>query len=501
MDHRPGGIARAAIFASIGVLAAVPPAAAQCPDGTPPPCATPGAPAPAPNSLAVLYFDVLSRDTTDVFLADGLTDELLTRLGQVARLRVQSRFASERVRGRRDLDPRALGRTLGAAYLVTGSLQHMGPRVLVNVALVRAATGRQVWGDVYTRTGDWFAVEADIASTVAGAIAGRLLPGERATLARVPTRDPLAYDLYLRGVGAARTSDEPGLRAALAYFDQAIARDSGFARAYVEKAEVWESLADGYVEGRVGYSRAREAAAEALRRDSSLAEAYAVLGDAAVALDADVPRGRALAERALALDPASSAAHDVLAGAWMLSPDSADAALLEARRAWEVDTLAFLAAFQYVWVLAVQARAETLLAVLPRMAAVLAPDDIRELEGVVRLLRGDPAGAAERLSWSYYGGGFAGEYVRARLALGQRDAARAAADSMADRARHGYFNPMAVARALADLGDVDSAFAWLDRAWEQRTSWMAALRAYPDLAPLRADPRWAALLRRMGLEP
>jgi TolB-like protein len=116
---------RAATLAACGTMLAAGAVRAQCPDGTPPPCAVRPShtAAPAPNSVAVLYFDNLSRDTADVFLADGLTEELITRLSQVRRLEIKSRFESLRYRGQRVTDPHALGRAVGAAYLVTGSLQ------------------------------------------------------------------------------------------------------------------------------------------------------------------------------------------------------------------------------------------------------------------------------------------------------------------------------------------------------------------------------------------
>ena len=118
------------------------PLAGQCPDGTAPPCAPRAVHAPAPNSVAVLYFDNLSRDTADAFLADGLTEEIIIRLGQVQRLDVKSRFAVQRLRGQTTLDPRALGRSLDAAYLLTGSVQRVGDEVRRVAARTRAARRR-----------------------------------------------------------------------------------------------------------------------------------------------------------------------------------------------------------------------------------------------------------------------------------------------------------------------------------------------------------------------
>ena len=448
--------------------------------------------------MAVLYFDNLSRDSADVFLADGLTDELITRLSQVRRLEVRSRFESQRVRGQHAADPRSLGRTLRVEYLVAGSLQQVGQRVRVNAALVRAQNGAQVWGDVYDRAGDILSIQSEIAREVAGAITGRLLPQEQASLARMPTRDPVAYSLYLRGVGAANTFAEPAIRAGLEYLDRAIARDSTFADAYDQLSLAWGILADGYVEGRVGYARGREAAQRALRLDSSLVTSHGMLAAAAIALDADAAGARRWAQRAQRLERRSWLAHVTLSWAWFLDgrPDSA---LAEARQAWESDTLSAVSAWNYLMTLGALRRTDTLATALSRMGTALSPEDLRAFDGVVRLERGDPAAAAERLSWSYYGGVLAAEYVRAHLALGRRDVARTAVDSMVASSLRGYYNAFSVARAYAALGDADDAFAWLDRAWEQRTNFLVFVRDYAEFAPLYADPRWTVFLRRMGV--
>lgn len=476
---------------------------AQCPDGTSPPCrSTHVATAPPPNSLAVLYFDNLSRDTANAYLADGLTDELITRLSQVRRLEVRSRFESRRVRGERSSDPRAFGRMVRAAYLVTGSLQQAGQRVRVNVALIRASTSAQVWGSIYDRTGqDMLQIQSDIASEVAGAITGRLLPEERASLARRPTRDPVAYDLYLRGVGAANTFSENGLRAGLDYFDRALARDSTFADAWVQRSLAWGMLADGYIEGRVGYARSREAADRAMRLDSTNATALALLASTTIALDGDAAQTRRWALQAQRWDPRSWLVHCVLSWAWLASAGGADSALAEARQGWDADTLSAVPAWNYLMTLAMLRQTDSLAAVLPRMANTLSPEDLRAYDGVVRLERGDAAGAASRLPWSYYGGVLAAENIRAQLALARPEAARAVVDSMVALARTGYYNAFGLARAYAALGDADEAFAWLDHAWEQRTNWVAFARWYAEFAPLHADPRWTAFLRRVGEAP
>lgn len=450
----------------------------------------------------MLYFENLSRDSANAYLADGLTEELIIQLTQIRRLEVKSRFESMRARAHATMDPRALGFQLHAAYLITGSLQQAGQRMRFRVSLVRSSNGAQVWGDVYDRAGDdVLGIQSEVARAVVSAIVGRLLPTERTILTRRATKDAVAYDLYLRGVGAMNAVSEPALRVGLSYLDRAIARDSTFAQAYAYKALAWSMLADGYVEPREGNARSREAAEQALRRDPSISLAHAMLAFAVLAVDHDPRQGLEIADRAVALDPRSSLGHDARSVALHLARRGADSVLAEARLGWEADTLSEVAAYLYVWWLHRLRRTDSLSATVNRMHGFLATDDNRTFDGLVRLLRGDPAGAAERLSWSYYGGDVAGEYVRALLGSGRRQAALAVLDSIRDFAAKHYYNPYGIAKVYAALGQADSAFAWLDRAYDQRTVWLIAADADVGFESLHADQRWHALLRRLGFSP
>ncbi|MFI5214440.1 MAG: hypothetical protein ACHQU8_07880 [Gemmatimonadales bacterium] len=472
---------------------------AQCPDGTPPPCAR-GTPRPAAlgaNSVAVLYFDNLSRDTADAYLADGLAEELIVRLSQVRRLDVKSRFESQRVRGHTAGDPKVLGRSLRAAYLVTGSMQQAGQQVRLRVSLVRTADGANMWGDVYDRSGgNILQIQSDIAREVAGAITGQLLPTEQASLARHSTEDPVAYQLYLRAVGAANTTSEAGLRSALDLLDRAIARDSGFADAWAKKAFVWTWLADGYEEGRVAYPQARAAAERALGLDSSRALAWSLLSQSIIALDMDFARAQPMLQRALALDPRQPDAHLVVSAARMVAGDM-DESIAEARRGWEGDTLSASSATVYLWTLLVAQRADLFGPALARARVGFSVEEYRTFDAVDRLLRGDAAGALEGLTWQFYGGEFASIRARALLALGRPEAARAMADSMVASAERRYFDAYGIAETYGEIGDVDRAFSWLDRAVDQRTMWLIAVRQDHAFAAMRVDPRWAALMRRL----
>ncbi len=454
--------------------------------------------APAANSVAVLYFDNLSTDPANAYLADALTEEVIIRLGQVGRLAVKSRFEVQRFRGAAGRsDPIAVGRALGAAYLVTGSVQRAGDRVRLDVELVRTRGGEQVWGDVVDRlSGDLLTVESDIAREVATAITGRLLPAERSRLARALTGDPVAYEEYLRGVALSASLDEGPLREALDHFERAIARDPAFAAAYAGEASVWLSLADAYALPREAWTRAARAAGRALALDSSLTLAYAVLGTAEFTLDLDPRHAETLLRRAIALDPRGAMARAILGGLLVVQGHAAEGAA-QTSAAWALDSLNSLSSFIYADVMIFGGRRDSLAAMLPRLRAVLPPADATAIEGRLRAERGDLAGARPLLDWRYYGGYLAGWYARAQLAAGDTAAVRAELDSLFARRRTGYVNALAIAKVYAALGDTDRGMEWLGRAFEERTQWLWWVRIDDELAPLRADPRYAALDRQL----
>src|SRR5438128_12333951 len=319
----PGRMLACVAAVSLGrPLGHLSPLTAQCPDGSPPPCrlTSHASTAPAPNSVAVLYFDNLSADTADAYLAEGLTEELIARLGQLPRLAVKSRAAVQRFR-QSGADPLAAARALGVARLVTGSVRRGGNRLRVTVELVRASDGEPVWGDLYDRTdADLLAVEEDIARAVASAIGGRLLPAERATLAVRPTASPEAYDHFLRGNHFLLARTGGSVARAIEQYEAATRLDPQFADAFAR-------MAFGY-----GLFLEWSWPSPITPRDSLLARAVGA-ADRALALrpassDACVARGQLLSvpdlsyrspphqdavlqafERAIALDPRSAEAR------------------------------------------------------------------------------------------------------------------------------------------------------------------------------------------------
>jgi tetratricopeptide (TPR) repeat protein len=379
-----------------------------------------------------------------------------------------------------------------------GSVQRAGDQVRLRYEVIRAANRAQLAGDVIDRSSsNLLTVEPDIARQVATAITGELLPEERSQLARPVTSDPVAYEEYLRGLEALNSSyDYPALRAALAHFDRAIARDSACAAAFAAKSEAWFWLADGFVSPREGYGQTREAATRALALDSSQALAYAMLGGAVLALDMNAHEAERLGRRAIAVNPRGYQGHYLLYLA-LTAADRLDEAALEARRAWEADSLVSGNGSANLEALIRSQRLDSAAVFLPRLRAILLPAEFDEEEGILMAARGDLRGALPFVGWRGYGGSEAGIYVRALMAKGDTAAARATVDSMLAARTPGYYNPVALARAYTALGNMDQGIEWLRRAIDERTVWLVSVRIDDELAPLRADPRYAALDREL----
>ena len=477
---------------------------AQCPDGSPPPCGRTMTRAPSANSVAVLYFDNLSRDTANAYLADGLTEELIVRLSQVRRLDVKSRFESLRLRGKPVLDPRAIGRALAAAYIVTGSLQQAGQRVRLSISLVRTGNGSQVWGNVYDRAGgDLLQIQSDIASEVAGAITGQLLPAEQASLVRRPTRDPVAYDLYLRGVQAYRLRGA-AMAQARTLLQQAVDRDSTFAQAYATLASVL-AVIPYYFDVPVGESlrQARAAAERAVALDDALPEAHEALGHVLIELfewdaaEREIRRALAISpqnseslfrlgflfyqqgrirdaiaalEREKLVDPLYGTPSAYLASSYALA-GRREEAIAEARRARDIDSLA-----EGVGTLTANAFVN---AGRPDEALAIARRMVRVTRNVRRL--------------GYY------------AAVLMRTGNAAEADSLRRRIEATPAGTPGLSSSLAFValaqGDTTRGLDYMERAAAGDGELLISMNmAMPLFDPVRSNPRFAAILRRFHLD-
>ncbi|MEK6768757.1 MAG: hypothetical protein AABY85_07200 [Gemmatimonadota bacterium] len=484
------------------------PAFAQCPDGTPPPCAGARPAPPPPPSVAVLYFDNLSRDTADAYLADGLTEELIARLTQIARLSVKSRNAVRRYRGAAADDPGAMGRALGASYLVSGSVRSAGGALRVTVTLMRAATGVGVWAEQYDRSrGDLLALEEDIAREVATRIAGRLLPDERVVLGARPTRNAEAYDRFLRGNFHLAQRNPRAVARAVQEYEAAVRLDPGYLQALARIPYTY-ALFLSWGWDYPGTSResllARGIALAdgALRRDSASSDAWM---SKAFLLSERYPRtlegtGDAF-QRAITLNPRNAEAyHQYGWTRWLLGDDSGavdayrHAIALEPERAITLEHIARLVFAGRHYREALR-WADSALALDPDFAFAYL------FRARMRLATGDGSGALADAETSARHGVTEGQGAILALveqAAGDTVRARARLEGvLASLPQNGplkFQDAVYPAMTLIAFGDLSHALDLLERVGVRGASYWSSLRT-PEFDPIREHPRFARLVQ------
>lgn len=459
----------------------------------------------APATIAVLPFTNLTADQTDAYASDGLTDELIGTLGRVPGLQVIARTSVFALRDRA-LGIRAIADTLRVAAVVEGSWRRDGERLRVSAQLVRASDQAILWSERYDRdVVDVLALQDDIARAIAGALLPHLdvRDADIVRPARFGSNDAVAHELYLRGRRSfyARSTRE-GIEQSRAYFEQALARDSMFARAYAGLSDAWARLGVfGYAPPALAFASAKQAAERALMLDSTLAEAHASRGHALYVADfawADAERSF---RRALALDPNAVFARAPFA-IGLSSQRRFTEALDQLAIARTIDPLAPAINNVLGRVQVASGQYEDALRTLTEVTTL---DPLQDLAwqqlGHLHLLRGESALGIHALR-------------RAALLSGARDSAHLAyalavsgnkvealqiVRSIEEAAptRDGLAVHLAI--AYAGLRDRDRAFTWLDRGLALRASFMVGVPVEPALMSLHNDPRWSSILRQMNL--
>ncbi len=304
-----------------------------------------GSPPPpiSDKSIAVLPFDNLSHDADNAYFAEGIQDEILTRLAKVADLKVISRTSTQRFKSSPD-DLPAIAKQLGVSHILEGSVQKSGDAVRVNVQLINALSDAHLWAEIYDRKLiDIFAVESDIAKTISDTLQAKLTGTQAQAIAKKPTADPEAHEHYLKGRYFWNKRTGGDLLRAAEEFKAAIAKDPHYALAYA-------GLADSYVlmpayaaaPPEPAMPQAKAAALKALELDDTLAEAHTSLAMAVFAYDLDFQRSAAEYEKAIALDPNYATAHHWYANATLAALKQWDRMTAEADRAVELDPLSLI---------------------------------------------------------------------------------------------------------------------------------------------------------------
>ena len=266
------------------------------------------------RSIAVLPFDNLSPDPENAFFADGIHDDLLTQLAKIGSLKVVSRTSVLEYRDR-PKNMREIGRELGVKTLLEGSVRRVGNSVRINVQLIDAETDEHLWAETYDReltAENIFAIQREMAISIAGELQVTLSLEEVARIGVLPTKSTIAYDLYVRGRFFWNQRTEEGFNRALKYLNQAIEEDPNYALAYAGIASIYVLMGHelfSWSHPRDSYPKAQAAARRALELDDTLAEAHSVLGEALLRYDWDFISADREHQRAIALNPNYGTGH------------------------------------------------------------------------------------------------------------------------------------------------------------------------------------------------
>jgi adenylate cyclase len=453
------------------------------------------------GSIAVLSFLDMSPERDQEYFSDGITEELITHLSKVQGLKVAARTSSFQFKGR-PMNSREVGVRLGVAHVLEGSVRKAGDRLRITVQLTSAENGYHVWAETYERgLSDVFAVQEEISRAVVDALRLHLTENGGVARARRATQSVEAYELYLRGRFFTNQRTEGALDRAAEYFQQALAIDPRFARAYA-------GLADSYIAPRSSapgerFRRAGELAARALELDSTLAEAHTALGWIEMWYGRDWAAAERHLQRAIALDPDYLWAHQ-WHSAYLAAVGRLEEALEVKRRALPLDPLSVSFTTHIGTDLFWLGRYEEAIHQY-RKALELDPGFFMAHWGLSRayLQLGRHEEALRELQ--YPGSDYLGFSRPALLGYAhavagrEAEARRILAELRTRRDAGEYVAPTAFATIHIGLGEKDRALDWLERHEADRGA-RIFLKVDPIFDPLRTEPRFQRLLRRLGLE-
>lgn len=461
---------------------------------------------PAEKSIAVLPFENLSHDPENTYFSDGIQEEILTRLAKIAELKVISRTSTQRFKSSPG-DLRQIAQQLGVTNILEGSVQKEGDRVRVNVQLINGATDAHLWADTFDRKlTDIFAVESEIAKTVAETLQAKLTGSEMAAVGKVPTADNEAYELYLKGRFFWNKRTGADLRKAIEYFSQAIAKDPNYARAYVGLADSYSLLPSfGAAAPRDSIPQAKAAVKKALELDNTLGEAYATSAQIRTEHDLEFEQGITEFERAIQLSPNYATAHQWFASGPLEALARFDRAIAEGKRAVELDPLSLIANSDLGYVYLNARRYDEAVAQLSKTIEIdprfymahYYLGEALQLKGQVTEAIAEYRTAVD-LNDDPIALAFLGQaYARA----GQMDEAQKILTRLTEEAKSRYVSGYSFALVLTALGDKEGAVDALERAYRNgEGNDLRIIKVDPMWDDLRGQPRFEALVQKV-LEP
>ena len=452
------------------------------------------------DSIAVLPLNTNSNDQDTQLLSDGIADSLIDSLSQIPHLTVMSRSSAFHYRGS-DVDPQVAGRALSVKAVLTGRLTRQGDNLFLNTELVKVKDSSHIWGGEYSRkVSDILPLQQELAQAIAEKLRVKLSSEQQQTFARQGTQSADAYALYVRGRYSWDKLTEDGFKQAVDYFQQAIEKDPNFAAAYAEMSRSYTMLGHfGYLPGTEAYPKAIASANRAVDLDTNLAEAHVALGHASI-MTWNWALAEAELQRAIELNPNLSEAHLEYA-VYLLNVGRTAEAFSEVKLAQELDPLALgpsniLASTYWAkrdyddaiaqWNRSLEIRPNSASAHYNLFEAYSAKQmyDSAVVQLVQALTLEGRGQAAKNINDIYKRSGYEG-VLRVMIQMYRDSSGR-------------DYSPGDVARIYMLLGDRNQAFAWLDKAYNARCC-LNFVGVEPMFDPIRSDPRFADLLRRMGL--
>ncbi len=503
VDHRPTGTSRARAWTALGAVAVL---ALIVGSGTYMiRKRAEHTTRPKITSLAVLPLKNLSGDATQEYLADGITEALIGRLSNIHDLRVISRTSAMHFKDTQ-LSVPEIARTLRVDAIVEGSVIREGSRIRVTAQLIRGATDEHFWSETYDRElRDALALESEVAQSIARRVEVTVTGEERARLVAARHVSPEVYESYLKGqFQFAKSNSRADIEESISYFEEAIRRDPAFAPAHVGLAVAYERLGRIIVVAPPDEVRPKmiSAVRKALELDPQLPDAHALLADL-YQKQWQWADAEAEYKRALELNPNDVAAHLGLSD-WLLCQGRTEEALAWAQRARELDPLGVNGG-EIGWIL-LQARRYDEAVREFRSVLALHSDDALALWGLgfVLIVKGQSEEAIpvleKTVSVMDRSPGSIGMLATAYAHAGRRTQALRLLGDLRRRRQTTYVPAGAFISTCLALGDYDQAFAWLERAYQEQSNILQVLKVDPFFDPVRGDPRFADLVRRVGLD-
>ena len=455
------------------------------------------------KSIAVLPFDNLSRDPDNAFFAEGVQDEILTRLAKVADLKVIARTSTQKFKSA-PADLRDVAKQLDVTNILEGSVQKVNDQVRVNVQLINALTNAHLWAEIYDRKlSDIFAVQSDIAKTVADTLQAKLTGAEKQMMAAQPTTDTAAYELYHKGRSLWERRSGDNIPKAITFFEQAIARDPNYALAYA-------GLSNAYIllpffagaDRREAYSKAKEAALKALRLDPNLAEAHLALGKVLFFSEIDLAGAMREYKRAIELKPNDATAHHWFGNDTLSALGRSEEAIAEVRRAVELDPLSPVINADLGRTFYYAQRYDDSARQLRKTLEIDPTFFYAHFNlGIVLQVTGDLAGAiaeyekAKQLNDDLL---MSTMCAAAKAQAGDKDAALRMLSDLDKISQHREVVGYLRALLYLSLNNKDEALHWLEQDFEERDgSNISWIKVDPLLDPLHGDPRFEALVQKV----